>query len=206
MVEMHDPFDDLVAADPAGHHRSLPDPEARADKAQALFERITMDTITPSRRRPIAIAVAAAAAAVAVIGTVAAVNDGDDPSTTTTTVVAAPAPDGAMSPGGMASCVEMYDRTTLDRREVAFDGTVASVDGDDITFDVNAWYRGGDGPTVTLRGAQVLGGLTSAGPSTSLDPGTRLLVAGDDGFAWSCGFTQPYDPTIAADWAATLAP
>ena len=206
MADVHDPFDDLVAADPARLHGSPPDPQANADEARALFERITMGTITPIRRRRLAIALAAAAAAVAVIGTVAAVNVGDDPSTTTTTLVAAPDPGGAISPGGMASCVEMYDLTTLQRREVAFDGTVATVDGDDITFDVGTWYRGGEGPTVTLRGAQALGGMTSAGPSTSLEPGTRLLVAGDGGFAWSCGFTRPYDPAVAAEWSATFAP
>jgi hypothetical protein len=31
-----------------------------------------------------------------------------------------------------------------------------------------------------------------------------LLVAGDDGFAWSCGFTQPYDRVVAACWAAVF--
>lgn len=206
MADLNDPFDDLVAADPARHLGSPPDPQADADEAQALFERIIMDTITTSRRRPMAIAAAVAAAAVAVIGTVAAVNDSDRPSITTTTLVAAPDPEGPISPGGMASCVEMYDLTSLERREMAFDGTVAAVDGDEITFDVGTWYRGGDGPTATLRGAQVLGGMTSAGAATSLEPGTRLLVAGDGGFAWSCGFTQPYDSTIAADWAETFAP
>jgi hypothetical protein len=207
MTDAHDPFDDLVAADPARRHGSPPDdPQARGEKAEALFERIIMDTTTHSRRRPVALAVAAAAVAIAVVGTVAAINDGDDPSTTTTTVVAAPDPGGPISPGGMASCVERYDLITLGRRELAFDGTVSSVDGDQITFDVDTWYRGGDGPTATLRGAQFLGGMTSAGPSTSLEPGIRLLVAGDGDFAWSCGFTQPYDPAVAADWAATFAP
>jgi hypothetical protein len=30
------------------------------------------------------------------------------------------------------------------------------------------------------------------------------LVAGDGSFAWSCGFTQPYDASVAADWKAAL--
>ena len=59
---------------------------------------------------------------------------------------------------------------------------------------------------MTLRGAGVLGGMTSAGPSAPLEPGTRLLVAGDGGFAWACGFTQTYDPAVAADWATAFAP
>jgi hypothetical protein len=38
----------------------------------------------------------------------------------------------------------------------------------------------------------------------SLAPGTRLLVSGDGGFAWSCGFTQPYDDATASQWRETL--
>jgi len=51
----------------------------------------------------------------------------------------------------------------------------------------------------------VVGGMTSAGPGAALAPGTRLLVAGDGGFAWSCGFTQPYDRDVATAWAAAFA-
>jgi hypothetical protein len=100
--------------------------------------------------------------------------------------------------------VELYDTTTLATRDVAFDGTVTAVNGDSITFTVNRAFRGVDGSTVTLQGATGLSGLTSAGDGMSVEPGTRLLVAGDGGFAWSCGFTQPYDAAVAAQWAATF--
>ncbi len=33
----------------------------------------------------------------------------------------------------------------------------------------------------------------------------RYLIAGDDHFVWPCGFSQPYQSDIAAQWAATLA-
>jgi hypothetical protein len=29
-------------------------------------------------------------------------------------------------------------------------------------------------------------------------------VAGDDDFVWECGFTQPYDAEVAADWDERL--
>jgi len=34
--------------------------------------------------------------------------------------------------------------------------------------------------------------------------GTRQLVAGDGGFAWGCGFTQPYDADLADQWNEEL--
>lgn len=106
-----------------------------------------------------------------------------------------------ITPGGpAASCVEVYDLDTLAEREFAFDGTVERVEGDHVTFEVNEWFHGGSGETATLAGAATLGGVTSAGPSVELDAGTRMLVAGDGGFAWSCGFTQPHDPEVARDW------
>ena len=111
-----------------------------------------------------------------------------------------PAGEGGPISAGSASCVELYSPETLAWRQVAFDGTVEAVDGDQVTFRVGEWYHGGDTPTVTLAGASTFGGLTSAGPALSLEPGTRLLVAGDGGFAWGCGFTQPYDPEAAQSW------
>jgi hypothetical protein len=112
------------------------------------------------------------------------------------------------SPGGPVSssmsCVEVYSSDTLGRREIAFDGTVQSIDGDEITFRVGHWYRGGSDDTVTLAGAQTLTSQTSAGEPVPLEPGTRMLVAGDGGFAWSCGFTQAYDAGTAASWEAAF--
>jgi hypothetical protein len=166
------------------------------------------------QRRRLAIA-AATVVAVLGIATGAALigNDGDQgenqvaasPSTETTAVDSEPiSPGGGISPGGAASCVEQYDLTTISNREMALDATVESVDGDSVALTVNEWFRGGDEAAITLRGASTLGGITSAGEPVSLEPGTRLLVAGDGGFAWSCGFTQPYDSAVADDWREAL--
>ena len=38
----------------------------------------------------------------------------------------------------------------------------------------------------------------------ALRPGARLLVAGDGGFAWGCGFTQTYSPDVASGWRSAL--
>ena len=198
----------LAAVDPAVRHQPV---EAASAAASDLFERITMTNTNTSTsdgaasraRRPLLIAAAAAAFVVlaAVGGLVLAGDDADstdvaaDPSSADTSA-------GAISPGGSStgSCVEVYDTDTLAKRETAFAGTVASIDGDSATFEVDRWFRGGDGPTVTLRGAEVLGGMTSAGEAV-LTPGAEVLVAGDGGFAWACGFTQPHAPAVAEQWA-----
>lgn len=217
-----DELDRLRAANPVDP-ASLP--SANDQRARALFERITMtgtDIDQQSsaagaqvRGRPrLLLAAAAAVLVVAVVGGAVALSAGDDGEpdrvatepTTPTTSGEAITPGEPITPGGpsSASCVELYDLQTLTNRELAFDGTVEVVEGDTVTFAVNHWYRGGDGGDVKLRGAELLGGLTSAGTAVSLEPGSRLLVAGDGGFAWSCGFTQPYDASVAADWAAAL--
>lgn len=184
-------------------------PSANSAAARELFERITMtDTITTIPRRRYAVLAAAASLMVALGAVAFALQDDDAPrqvsSATSTTLAAG----GPLSPGGgmTASCVEMYSLANLAHREVAFDGVVEAVEGDAITFRVNRWYRGGSGATATRQGASTLGGMTSAGAGTPLTPGSRLLVAGDGEFAWSCGFTRAYDAEVAAQWATTFAP
>jgi hypothetical protein len=206
----HDELDRLRAADPVDP-ASLPLPEDPT--ARALFERIVMtDTelrppAAPERRPTLRWAAAAAAVAVAVAGGAFALTAGGDddgarvatPTTVTTQV--------PINPGGtVQSCITTYDRTTLAEREYAFDGTVdaVDVDADSVTFTVNRWFHGGEGSSITLQGAGTIAGVTSADASLPLEPGTHLLVAGDGGFAWSCGFTQPYDDAVASDWATVF--
>lgn len=114
-----------------------------------------------------------------------------------------PVPGSSGGPGS-AMCVEPYSPAALARRDLAFDGTVTAIAGSRVTFTVNHAYRGVDGSSVTLEARGMTGPpLTSAG-GPSLVVGQRYLVAGDDAFAWACGYTQPYDPTVAAEWQAAL--
>lgn len=206
----------LRAADPVDIE-TLPTPDTPA--ARALFERITMtDTdvrttdappsATPTRpSRRIVAAVAAVAVLIAgTLGALALTNGSEDDGRVASTPTTGGA-DTPISPGGnaSASCVEMYDLASLENREIAFDGTVRSVAGDEVTFTVNEAFSGVDAGEITLKGAEMLGGVTSAGAAMSLERGSRLLVAGDGGFAWSCGFTQPYDSAAAAEWRAAFA-
>lgn len=127
---------------------------------------------------------------------------GDDPA----------ASGGPSDPAGsseLTSCVELYSPETLGNRDYAFDGTVTSVDGPNITFAVNELFSGGaelvsaDG-TVTLD-HQGNAGMLFAPEGPALESGTRVLAAGDDGFLWSCGFTQLHSEATATEWRNALA-
>jgi hypothetical protein len=155
------------------------------------------------RRRGPQVAAAAAAVLIAAAGAAALTQtDQGKPSRSATPTTQG----GPISPGGpsLGSCVETYSLTTLPHRETAFDGTVVRVADDKVMFTVNRWYRGGTSSEITLAGATTLSAQTSAGDAISIAPGTRLLVAGDGGFAWSCGFTQAYDPAVADEWKAAM--
>lgn len=166
----------------------------------------------PWFRTPRVLAVAAALLLIAGVVGALALTDGDDeapldtaaPTTELPDDAADPSQSGPVSPGGdsgMTSCVELYDLETIKHREYAFDGTVASVDGMQMTFDVHEWFGPGEGDTVTLD-HQGYEGMLFAPDGPALEPGTRVLVAGDGGFVWSCGFTQLHDPAVADQWRA----
>jgi hypothetical protein len=110
---------------------------------------------------------------------------------------------GSSLGAGSASCVEQYSPANLARRSFAFDGTVTAIEGERVTFTVGTSYLGPTG-SITLDAPGMTGtAITSAG-GPNLIVGKRYLVAGDDRFAWACGYTQPYDSVVAAEWAAAL--
>jgi hypothetical protein len=115
------------------------------------------------------------------------------------------APDPTTDPGtGIGSCVETFSPATLAARDFAFDGTVTAVNGDDVTFAVNDAFTGELDASVTLRAVGMAGASVTSVGGPTLTVGSRYLVAGDDGFAWACGFTRPYSEASAAEWAEAL--
>lgn len=214
--------DDLIQALRAANPISSTSSPDAAERA-ARFEEITSmpdQTSTPApspvRRRWIYTTAAAASVAAVVIGVAIATREVDEPQAapvTTTTVEATPpsaAPassDAVLSPGGptMGSCVEFYDLETLTQREFAFNGTVSAIAGQEVTFSVEEWFKGGIESTVTLDANGMAGAAVTSAGGPTLAVGEHLLVAGDDGFVWSCGFTQPFDAATAAAWRGALA-
>ena len=220
----HEPLDAVRDADPVDTTRL---PSAGDDpRAQALFQEITslpVDSEAPSPRptpkrswmfQPAWAASAAVAVVAVVVGTVALVGDGS-PSAPPAAAISPTIPGNTVPSIGM--CVEFYSLETLANRDFAFDGTVSSVSGDQVTFVVNQWFLGDQVTEVTLTATGLTGGVVTSGGGvtlggevTSIDgdvtlvEGERFLVAGSGTFAWSCGFTQAYDAAVAADWAGVF--
>jgi hypothetical protein len=106
-----------------------------------------------------------------------------------------------------AMCIEVYTPENLLHRQFAFDGTVTGITdagnvdvGVSVTFDVNSSYIGdlGDTLTLTASGMGSEGGDSEGGPPINV--GDRLLISGDDGVAWTCGFSRTYSDEMAAEW------
>lgn len=112
------------------------------------------------------------------------------------------------SPGApqVGLCVELYSLQTLAHRTIAFDGTVTAINGDNVEFHVNRAFRGVNGTSVALTGQGMTGGAIVSVDGPDLKVGGRYLVAGEDHFAWGCGFTQPYDAALASQWATAFEP
>jgi len=109
--------------------------------------------------------------------------------------------------GSAAADCMAFDEDTLAAQEFAFDGTLtsASADGEQATFEVHAWFRGGEGSTATFGAGGLLSTDAQALIGTSLEVGERYLISGSDGFVWACGYSLTYDTTIAAEWAEVFA-
>lgn len=185
-----DPLDQLRHADPV---RGAPAPSTSKARVWARIQEVNMTTTTPSSRRLAAWAAGLAGIAAAGVLAVSLFTAGGTP----------PLPTDEPGPG-VGSCVETYSLETLGNRDFAFDGSVTGIDGDQVTFVINEAFTDDLGEMVTLTATGMTGpALTSAG-GPALAEGQRYLVAGDDAFVWACGFTQPYDASVAADWAEAM--
>jgi hypothetical protein len=214
-ISAPDPLDDLRRADPV-------DPDALPLGSEArLRARVMENTMEPAlsgqprRSRvpwPVLYGVGIAALVVAiVVGTGLLSRNGGSPARSSpapSLVAAAPSLTPTPAPtagavgggGGLGQCAFEFTDETLAARGWAFDGSVTAIEGNQATFAVVRWFRGGSDAQVT----KTIDGLTDddsllGGPG--LEVGGRYLVTGDDEFAWSCGFTQFWNADVAEDWA-----
>lgn len=219
---MNEEHDDLLSAlakaDPI-------DPDSVPFPNQQLFEEIvTMEsgsettTSRPSRSR-MWVAASLVLVAGAGAGTYALNDSGSKaakPKPTTTTVAQGkvrgiePAPrTGAFGGASTASCI-IWDVSSLDNSEFAFDGTVASIDNGWVSFDVNEWFKGEAGNLVVLNAEMLMAGpdggvTTSVGEVLITEVGQRLLVSGSQGTAGVCNQTQAFTQSEADAWRDHLA-
>jgi hypothetical protein len=141
--------------------------------------------------------------------------------------VAAGVRSGPVGDESAVSCVEKYTAEAVVGRGFALAGTVESIGPGTtnrpdngrmslsaVTFDVQEWFKGGSGDTVTIDMSPPSRGLRISEAPSSYEEGTRLLVSGEsrwgegifeDGLAWGCGFTRYYEAETASAWRAATA-
>lgn len=148
-------------------------------------------TARPQRRLVVALAAAFAVAIAAVAIGVASL--GDDG------VTSAFEPGTALGGGdAMTSCLP-FSEEALALAPIAFDGTVADIDGSRVTLDVNRWYRGESGDTVELTAPELT--ATALVGAVPFAEGERYLVSGEmsngEFVASVCGFSVTYSDEMA---------
>lgn len=168
------------------------------------------------RRRPRNRWLAAAAAAAVLVagGVVAAVVAGDDepePLATVTPTETAGADPGstpgdaeqvvlAAPPASSARCM-VPTAEAVARMEVALDGTVREVAGDQVRLEVAEWYAGdpveGDADATVAVLTNPVDLRAAIGGVPDFEVGQRWLVAGSRGTVAVCGFTAPWTPARA---------
>ncbi|MDH5420326.1 MAG: hypothetical protein OEY55_00820 [Acidimicrobiia bacterium] len=93
----------------------------------------------------------------------------------------------------LASCI-MFDVAILREAQIAFEGTVTSVDGAQGTLVVEHWYKGDDADAVVLTGgSEDMVSLIGAFP---LEVGSSYLITATDGNVNFCGYSGPATPEL----------
>ena len=206
MTDMSD--DDLRARlsrlDPAS--AGIPVDPVTSPRAQELVERVMTTSVQPpdtsaaaddldSRRRrgPLLLAVVAAAVLVALVGGAFALGIAGGPGSPSgpseppsTLALSLPPADAAMS------CV-VFDPAFLADMPVALAGSVTAVDPQQVTVDVDRWYRGGSADVVTIA---VQNGNSAALDGVDFRVGERYLITATDGTVNGCGFSGPAGPAL----------
>jgi hypothetical protein len=184
----------LAGLDPM--HPGVPTESLATPASRRLLEEIMSTPVTEepdTRLKPSRwlIGVAAAAALVVAVGGAIALTGetSGDP--------VAQDPPLVLNAGGedvMASCI-MFSVEELAKAQVAFEGTVVTVEGDAVTLDVGEWFKGGEASQVVLNAPQGLEALIAGFP---FEVGSQYLITAYDGNVNYCGFSAPSTPEMKA--------
>jgi hypothetical protein len=201
------PDDDLRARlsrlDPAP--AGVPVDPVTSPRAQELVERAMSTPVqipdTPSapdelsrRRRPWLLVAAAAAVLVAVVGgfLVLGIRPGSDGGGQPSTLAL------ELPPGDVAmSCVQ-FDVQILRDMPVALAGTVTALEPEQVSLDVDRWYKGGTADRVTIA---VPVNNSAALDGVDFREGERYLLTATDGIVNGCGFSGPASPELESAYA-----
>lgn len=104
-------------------------------------------------------------------------------------------------PGG--TCIR-FSVDLLSQQDVAFSGTVESVDDATVSISVDHWYKGGSADEVDLALSQSPNAVNEFGVAFQNDH--RYLVSATNGTVTGCGYTGEYSAELAADFAEAFGP
>lgn len=148
----------------------------------------------PNRIPRFAAAVAVLVAVVAVGSIVLAGNDEPDTSGPALELTAGPH-------DAMAMCLA-FDVATLATMPVAFEGTVRTVEGEQVTLDVDTWFTGGDSGQVQITAPA---GLEALIGGIEFLVGEQYLITATDGVVNYCGYSGPATPEFRAAFQQAFA-
>ena len=193
-----DPFDRLRAADPM---RADDVPDASLARVSARIQEHIMTDVQHSPRAKRARHPFALLAGLGVAGALAlAITLGSGLGRQQPESIGSVPTPSSDPGGGMASCI-MYDPAILPTFDIVFDGTATAIDGDRVTFAVNAAWKGVDrSVTLTAPSASV----ALVGPVPDFELGGRYLVTAAGSNINACGYTLEFDADTAATWAAAF--
>jgi hypothetical protein len=163
---------------------------------EAHTEPVT-DTPKGGRRDMRTVWFAAAAAFVLVAltaGGVLALRGGSEPAADITLALSGGADDI------MASCMAV-SADILKDMQVAFAGTVTTIDGEVVTLDVDQWFTEGEATVVTVTAPAGLEALIGSVPFAV---GEEFLVSAFEGTVNYCGFSGPRTPELLAVYEAAF--
>ena len=191
----------LARLDPM--HPGVPTEPTTSESSQELLEDImstpTQEKAEPSQapRRTWTIGIAAVAALVLAVAAGLAFTGGDE-----APVASAPLELDAPAEDMMAMCIAFSPDELEKVAEIAFAGTVTTVDGDTVTLTVDEWYRGGDATEVVLHAPQGMEALIGGIP---FEAGGQYLITAQNGTVNYCGFSGPATPEYQAAYEEAFA-
>jgi len=191
----------LARLDPM--HTGVPTEPTTTESSRSLLEDIMNTPIEekteskPAPRRNLVFGIAAVAALVLAVGAGFVFAGGDE-----TPTASAPLELTAGGEDIMASCIAFSTDELEAVADIAFEGTVTSVDGDTITMTVDTWFRGGDATEVVLNAPQGLEALIGGVP---FEVGSQYLVSAQGGNVNYCGFSGPSTPEYRAAFETAFA-
>lgn len=87
-----------------------------------------------------------------------------------------------------ASCIVFSTEELAEVAEVAFEGTVTSINGPEVTFGVDHWFKGGPQQEVVMDAPEGMEALIGGIPFVE---GQSYLITAQGGSVNYCGFSGP---------------